>query len=94
MKKATVNLGRSLFFYHLNCLYSRNRTGLLGRGGRINATKGHVLYGEGHDDTRVLMTIMLTRVGFQVTPAQNGSECLKLAQSSGQDFDLYLLDQL
>ena len=55
--------------------------------------KGHVLYCEDHDDTRVLMTILLKRAGFQVTPAQNGSECLKLARSSGQDFDLYLLDQ-
>ncbi len=54
-------------------------------------TKGHVLYCEDHDDTRVLMTIMLKRAGFQVTPAQNGSDCLKLAQS-GQGFDLYLLD--
>jgi DNA-binding response OmpR family regulator len=37
------------------------------------------------------MTIMLKRAGFQVTPARNGSDCLKLAQS-GQGFDLYLLD--
>ena len=54
-------------------------------------TKGHVLYCEDHDDTRVLMTIMLKRAGFQVTPAQNGSDCLKLARS-GQGFDLFLLD--
>jgi CheY-like chemotaxis protein len=37
------------------------------------------------------MTIMLERAGFQVTPAENGTDCLKLAQS-GQHFDLYLLD--
>lgn len=54
-------------------------------------TKGHILYCEDHDDTRVLMTIMLKRAGFQVTPAQNGSDCLKLAQG-GQGFDLFLLD--
>ena len=55
------------------------------------ATTGHVLYCEDHEDTRALMTIMLKRAGFQVTPARNGSDCLKLAQS-GQGFDLYLLD--
>lgn len=54
-------------------------------------TKGHILYCEDHDDTRVLMTIMLKRAGFQVTPARNGSDCLKLAHS-GQGFDLFLLD--
>ena len=54
-------------------------------------TKGHVLYCEDHDDTRVLITIMLKRAGFQVTPAQNGSDCLKLAKG-GQSFDLFLLD--
>lgn len=54
-------------------------------------TKGHILYCEDHDDTLVLMTILLKRAGFQVTPAQNGSDCLKLAQG-GQGFDLFLLD--
>jgi CheY-like chemotaxis protein len=55
------------------------------------STKGHVLYCEDHDDTRVIMTIMLERAGFQVTSTENGSDCLRLAQS-GQDFDLDLLD--
>jgi CheY-like chemotaxis protein len=55
------------------------------------ATTGHVLYCEDHEDTRVLMTILLKRAGFQVTPARNGADCLKLAHS-GQGFDLYLLD--
>jgi CheY-like chemotaxis protein len=54
-------------------------------------TKGHILYCEDHDDTRVLMTIMLERAGFQVTAARTGADCLKSAQS-GQGFDLYLLD--
>ena len=36
--------------------------------------QGHVLYCEDKDDTRALMTILLERVGFQVTPVGNGSE--------------------
>lgn len=53
--------------------------------------KGHVLYVEDHDDTRILMTMMLERAGFQVTYAKNGVDCMKLA-ASGRHFDLYLLD--
>lgn len=52
---------------------------------------GHILYVEDHDDTRILMTIMLERAGFRVTCVENGADCLKLARS-GQDFQLYLLD--
>ena len=57
----------------------------------MSITKGHVLYCEDHDDTRILMTMMLQRAGFQVTPAENGTDCMKLARG-GQVFDLYLLD--
>ena len=57
----------------------------------MSTTKGHILYCEDHDDTRILMTLMLELAGFQVTYAANGKDCLKLAQS-GQRFDLYLLD--
>jgi len=53
--------------------------------------KGHILYVEDHDDTRIIMTLMLERAGFEVTSARNGRDCLELAQS-GQHFDLYLLD--
>jgi CheY-like chemotaxis protein len=56
----------------------------------MNATKGDVLYVEDHDDTRVLMTIMLERAGFRVTPASTGEECLRLVAS--RRFDLYLLN--
>lgn len=56
------------------------------------ATAGHVLYVEDHDDTRVLMTLMLEQAGFKVTPAESGAACLELAQKSGERFDLYLLN--
>ncbi len=51
---------------------------------------GHILYCEDHDDTRILIAIMLEQAGFQVTFARNGTDCLKLAES--ERFDLYLLD--
>jgi CheY-like chemotaxis protein len=57
-----------------------------------SATAGHVLYVEDHDDTRVLMTMMLEQAGFRVTSVETGVRCLKLAQQSGQQFDLYLLN--
>lgn len=57
----------------------------------IPATAGRVLYVEDHDDTRVLITMMLEQAGFQVTPVADGTECMKLAEG-GQHFDLYLLN--
>ena len=55
------------------------------------ASKGHLLYVEDHDDTRILMTMMLERAGFTVTYATNGTDCMRLARS-GEHFDLYLLN--
>ncbi len=57
----------------------------------MQQTKSHILYCEDHDDTRILMTLMLEQAGFQVTYATNGADCLELARGS-QRFDLYLLD--
>ena len=57
----------------------------------MQSTKGHILYVEDHDDTRIIMTLMLEQAGFQVTSAENAIDCMKLAQS-GQHFDLYLLN--
>ncbi len=56
----------------------------------MSEVKGRILYVEDHDDTRVLMTILLERAGFHVTGVEKGAEFLELAQGGG--FDLYLLD--
>lgn len=50
------------------------------------------MYVEDHDDTRVLMTMMLEQAGFKVTSVETGAGCLELAQKGGQRFDLYLLN--
>lgn len=57
----------------------------------MEESKGHVLYVEDHDDTRILMSMMLEQAGYRVTTADCGKECLRLA-SGRQRFDLYLLD--
>ncbi|MCA1558553.1 MAG: response regulator [Acidobacteria bacterium] len=49
-----------------------------------------ILYVEDHDDTRVLMTILLKNAGFEVTEASNAMEALEKAKA--ERFDLYLLD--
>ena len=54
------------------------------------STKPRILYVEDHDDTRVLMTIMLERAGFEVIPARDGTECMKLFEA--ERFDLFLLN--
>ena len=53
-------------------------------------TKPRILYVEDHDDTRVIMTIMLERAGFHVISATDGLECMKLFES--QRFDLILMN--
>lgn len=55
-------------------------------------TAGQVLYVEDHDDTRVLMTLMLEQKGFTVTAARTGADCLELARANPGRFDLYLLN--
>lgn len=51
---------------------------------------GRVLYVEDHDDTRVLMAMMLRAAGFEVTEAACARDALEVARSGR--FDLYLLD--
>lgn len=52
--------------------------------------KHHILYIEDHDDTRVVMSMMLEHAGFQVTSVSTGAEFVALAKS--QRFDLFLLN--
>lgn len=54
-------------------------------------TKGHILYVEDHDDTRILMEFMLKDAGFAVTCATTGEEAYERLER-GERFDLYLLD--
>ena len=49
-----------------------------------------VLYVEDHDDTRVIVTLLLERAGFEVAAVSCGSEALESARAGG--FDLYLLN--
>ena len=53
-------------------------------------SKHHILYVEDHDDTRVVIGLLLEQAGFQVTSVSTGQEFVTLAKS--QRFDLYLLN--
>lgn len=49
-----------------------------------------ILYAEDHDDTRVVMCLLLEEAGFQVTSVSTGEEFVRLAKS--ESFDLFLLN--
>jgi CheY-like chemotaxis protein len=50
-----------------------------------------ILYAEDHDDTRVLVSMLLREAGFEVVEAVTGAAFLKRLEG-GEVFDLYLLD--
>ena len=52
----------------------------------------HVLYVEDHDDTRILMTMLLEQAGFNVTAVDTAARCLEQARERHGQFDLYLLN--
>jgi two-component system alkaline phosphatase synthesis response regulator PhoP len=55
------------------------------------SVKGHILYVEDHDDTRILMEFMLRNAGFEITSVECGEKAYQILES-GKRFDLYLLD--
>jgi DNA-binding response OmpR family regulator len=60
------------------------------KGAHMERPRGRVLYVEDHDDTRVLLALMLRGAGFEVMEAACARDALGLARGGG--FDLYLLD--
>jgi DNA-binding response OmpR family regulator len=56
----------------------------------MSSTKKHILFVEDHDDTRVIITILLEQAGFQVTAINTGAVCMKLLATTR--YDLILLN--
>lgn len=56
----------------------------------MDTRQHHVLYIEDHDDTRELVTLVLSKRNYRVTTGATIVQALKLAQE--QHFDLYMLD--
>jgi len=56
----------------------------------MNEEKPHILYVEDHEDTRVMVRVMLDLRGIKVTGVESGRDCL--AQLEKHNFDLVLLD--
>jgi len=54
--------------------------------------KPHVLYVEDRDDERVMMNILLTQKGLEVTTVGNAHDCLGML--TYRHFDLVLLDSM
>ena len=50
-----------------------------------------ILYAEDHDDTRVLVSILLRKAGFEVVEVMSGGAFIERLES-GERFDLCLLD--
>ena len=56
----------------------------------MDAPKNHILYIEDHDDTRELVTLVLSGLNYRITTCSNIADALKLARED--EFDLYMLD--
>jgi len=51
-----------------------------------------ILYAEDHNDTRVLMALLLRKAGFEVVEVVSAAGFMERFES-GESFDLYLLDR-
>lgn len=58
----------------------------------MSREKPHVLYVEDRDDERVMMNILLTQKGLEVTTVGNAHDCLGML--TYRRFDLVLLDSM
>ena len=58
----------------------------------MSREKPHVLYVEDRDDERVMMNILLTQKGMEVTTVGNAHDCLGML--TYRRFDLVLLDSM
>ena len=56
----------------------------------METLRNHILYIEDHDDTRELVTLILSGLNYRITTSSNIADALKIARE--HEFDLYMLE--